>query len=149
MPTDGESRNSEPDGRPVAVDTSVAVAFLDAGHTAHRSCVGELDGVSAALAGHAAFESLSILTRLPGPAQVSPADPMTALRAAFPHDCWLSAEQHSALLETLGDAGAQGDMVYDALVGEAARVNERTLLTRVRRAISTYEFLGIAYRLVT
>lgn len=40
-------------------------------------------------------------------------------------------------------------MVYDALIGEAARVNGRTLLTRDRRAISTYEFLGVAYRLIT
>jgi len=149
MPTDDESRNSEPDGRPVAVDTSVAVAFLDAGHSAHRSCIDALDGVSAALAGHAAFESLSVLTRLPGTTQVSAADATTALRAAFPRDCWLNAEQQSTLLRTLGDTGVQGGMVYDALIGEAARVNGRTLLTRDRRAISTYEFLGVAYRLIT
>jgi predicted nucleic acid-binding protein len=50
-----------------AVDTSVAVAFLDAGHSAHEVCVTALDGRVAALSGHAAFESYSVLTRLPEP----------------------------------------------------------------------------------
>ena len=134
--------------RRVAVDTSVAVAFLDAGHTAHLACVDALAGVSAALAGHAAFESLSVLTRLPGPTQVTSADAVTALRAAFPTACWLTAEQQATLLTTLGDTGIRGGMVYDALVGESARLNERMLYTRDRRAISTYEFLGVDYSLV-
>lgn len=133
----------------VAVDTSVAVAYLDEGHSAHRSCVGVLRGVTAALAGHAAFESLSVLTRLPGPTQVSAADAVTALRAAFPDTCWLGAEQQATLLETLGRTGVNGGMVYDALVGESARVNGRTLLTRDRRAVPTYEFLGVAHELLT
>lgn len=132
----------------LAVDTSVAVAFLDAGHTAHRACVDALGAARAALAGHAAFESLSVLTRLPGPAQVTPADAATALRAAFPEPCWLSAEQQSALLGTLGEVGLHGGMVYDALVGESARANGRTLLTRDRRAVATYEFLGVSYSIV-
>jgi len=134
---------------PIAVDTSVAVAYLDAGHSAHGDCVAALGGMSAALAGHAAFESLSVLTRLPGPTQVSPADAAAALRAAFPDACWLSARQQSTLLATLGDTGVHGGMVYDALVGEAARVNGRTLLTRDRRAMATYDFLGVAYSLIS
>lgn len=36
-------------------------------------------------------------------------------------------------------------MVYDALVGEAARVNGRTLVTRDRRATATYDLLGVTY----
>lgn len=132
----------------VAVDTSVAVAFLDAAHTAHRVCVAALEDRSAALAGHAAFESLSVLTRLPGPAQVTASDAAAALQAAFPDPCWLSPVQQSQLLVTLGRTGVDGGAVYDALVGEAARVHDRTLLTRDRRAIATYEFLGVPYLLV-
>ncbi len=146
MPISAEG--SAGDNDRFAVDTSVAVAYLDAAHTAHRICVAALAGRSAALAGHAAFESLSVLTRLPGPAQIPPSDAATALRAAFPDPCWLSAEQQSQLLATLGTAGIHGGSVYDALVGEAARVDDRTLLTRDRRAIATYEFLGVTYSLI-
>jgi len=146
MPSSAEG--SSTDRQRVAVDTSVAVAFLDAAHTAHRVCVEALDGRSAALAGHAAFESLSVLTRLPGPAQVTVGDAAAALEAAFPEPCWLSPDQQSQLLVTLGRTGIDGGAVYDALVGEAARVADRTLLTRDRRAIATYEFLGVPYVLV-
>ena len=146
MPNSAEG--PEPRSARVAVDTSVAVAFLDASHTAHRVCVAALDGRAAVLAGHAAFESLSVLTRLPGPTQITPSDAATALQSAFPDPCWLSPEQQSQLLAALGSAGVQGGAVYDALVGEAARVNDRTLFTRDRRAIATYEFLGVPYRLI-
>ncbi len=146
MPSSAEG--SSTDRQRVAVDTSVAVAFLDAAHTAHRVCAEALDGRSAALAGHAAFESLSVLTRLPGPAQVTVGDAAAALEAAFAEPCWLSPEQQSQLLVTLGRTGIDGGAVYDALVGEAARVHDRTLLTRDRRAIATYEFLGAPYVLV-
>jgi hypothetical protein len=57
-----------------AVDTSVAVAFLDAGHSAHELCLAALRGRAAALSGHATFESYSVLTRLPEPNRVSATD---------------------------------------------------------------------------
>lgn len=131
-----------------AVDTSVAIAFLDASHTAHEKCLAVLRGRPAALAGHAAFESFSVLTRMPGITQASASDAIEALSAAFPEPCWLNAKQQGSLLKRLGDSGVTSGMVYDALVGEAARLNERLLLTRDRRAIATYEFLGVEYRLV-
>lgn len=131
-----------------AVDTSVAIAYLDAAHSAHRRCVDALHGTTAALAGHAAFESLAVLTRLPGPTRVTPSDAVTALRAAFPEPCWLDPRQQAALLTTLGGIGVHGGSVYDALVGEAARANGRTLFTRDRRAVPTYEFLGVRHRLI-
>lgn len=131
-----------------AVDTSVAIAYLDASHSAHRVCVDALNGRRAALAGHAAFESFAVLTRLAGPTRVSPSDATTALHAAFPEECWLGARQQHTLLRTLGSVGIVGGMAYDALVGEAAKVNGRVLLTRDRRASATYDFLGVEHRLV-
>lgn len=132
-----------------AVDTSVAVAYLDAAHSAHQVSVEAMRGRSAALAGHAAFEAYAVLTRLPGRAQVDPAAAIEALCMAFPEPCWLSGRQQRALFDRLGTSGLSGGMVYDALVGEAARVNGRTLLTRDRRAIGTYEFLGVHHELIT
>lgn len=143
MPT-----GAEVDDERYAVDTSVAVAFLDASHTAHRKCVDALSGKVSALSGHAAFETVAVLTRLPGPAQVQPADAVRAIRVAFSERCWLNSSQQQRLLATVGDMGIAGGMVYDALVGEAARVNRRVLLTRDRRAIPTYEFLGVHYVMV-
>lgn len=131
-----------------AVDTSTAVAYLDASHSAHRQCVNALKGRSASLAGHAAFETFAVLTRLPGQLQVTAGDALDALQGAFPDTCWLNARQQSALLARLGQTGITGGMTYDALVGEAARVNSRVLLTRDRRALGTYEFLGVRYELV-
>lgn len=131
-----------------AVDTSVAIPFLDATHSAHSVCVAELASKRLALAGHAAFESLAVLTRLSGALRVDMVDALAAIRLAFPESCWLAAEHQAELLDRLGSSGLRGGMIYDALVGEAARVNGRVLLSRDRRAIATYEFLGINYQLI-
>jgi predicted nucleic acid-binding protein len=130
------------------VDTSVAVAFLDAGHSAHEICVAALRDREAALSGHAAFESYSVLTRLPMPGRVSPADARRGLEAAFPVPCWLSADQQGAVASQLARIGISGGAVFDALVGECARVHGRVLLTRDRRALVTYDLLGVRYELV-
>ncbi|HET8930228.1 MAG TPA: type II toxin-antitoxin system VapC family toxin [Acidimicrobiales bacterium] len=126
-----------------AVDTSVAVPYLDAAHSAHGTCADYLYGKGAVLAGHAAFEAFAVLTRLPGSAQVAPADAITGLREAFGTPCWLSTEAQANLFERIGVHGLQGGAVYDALVGEAARLDERVLVTRDRRALPTYRFLGV------
>jgi predicted nucleic acid-binding protein len=141
MPSNGEPERW-------AVDTSVAVAFLDAGHGAHEPCVAALRGRKAALSGHAAFESYSVLTRLPEPNRATATDARRGLEAAFPERCWLPPEDLDSLMGRLSGAGIAGGAVFDALVGEAARVNGRTLLTRDRRALATYDLLGVRYRVV-
>lgn len=149
MPTSGESPGAT--GRPDAswaVDTSVAVAFLDASHTAHEACVAALGRRRPVLAGHAAFEVFSVLTRLPGPAQVLATDARSALAGAFGDPCWLTPAQQGALFDRLATLGVRGGATYDALVGEAARVHTRTLLTRDRRATRTYDLIGVRYELI-
>ncbi len=145
MPT--SDNPSDANAERIAVDASFAVAYLDASHTAHADCVAALDQTRAALAGHAAFETFSVLTRHPGRAGIPPIDVIEALTAAFPHSCRLDAKQQGALLHKLATSGVNGGMTYDALVGEAARVNNRILFTRDRRAIATYTFLGVRYEL--
>jgi predicted nucleic acid-binding protein len=131
-----------------AVDTSVAVAYLDGSHVAHGASVAAVSNRRPALAGHAAFETFGVLTRLPGVAQVHPSDAAAALAAAFVDPCWLTAKEHSSLLGRLGTLGLRGGACYDALVGEAARARGRVLLTRDRRATRTYDLLGVRYVLV-
>lgn len=131
-----------------AVDTSVAVAALDEGHAAHAVCRNAVVLHRPSLAGHAAFETYSVLTRMPGALTIDGPTATEILRKVFPVVSWLDVEQASGLLARCGPAGIIGGAVYDALVGEAARLDDRVLLTRDQRARRTYDLLGIEYELV-
>ena len=128
-----------------AVDTSVAVAALDAGHGAHEPCREAVRRYRPALSGHAAFEVFAVLTRMPGPAAVDPGDAAGLIRRVFPDAAWLTAEQAHDLRARLAVVGITGGATYDALVGEAARVAGARLLTRDHRARRTYDQLGVDY----
>jgi hypothetical protein len=131
-----------------ACDTSVAVAALDPTHEAHSVCRRALVERRPALAGHATFETYSVLTRLPLALRLSAGQAAAVLAAAFPEDCWLDATGTRDLRERLADLGIVGGSVYDALVGQASVTNRRTLLTRDRRAERTYRSLGVEYQFV-
>lgn len=131
-----------------ACDTSVAIAALDPTHEAHPACRRALVEHRPALAGHAMFETYSVLTRLPLPLRLSAGQAASVLAAAFPEDCWLDATGIRNLRERFVDLDIVGGSVYDALVGQAAITNHRTLLTRDRRAERTYRSLDVNYRFV-
>ncbi|MCB1292715.1 type II toxin-antitoxin system VapC family toxin [Mycolicibacterium sp.] len=131
-----------------ACDTSVALAALDPVHAAHAACRTALVELRPALAGHAAFETYSVLTRLPIPLRLTAAQAGSVLAAAFPEQCWLDVAEMRGLQERLAALDIVGGSVYDALVGQAAVTNGRTLLTRDRRAERTYRALNVEYRLV-
>ncbi|MEM8902257.1 MAG: PIN domain-containing protein [Actinomycetota bacterium] len=126
-----------------AVDTSVAVAALDAAHAAHEVCRSAVQRHRPALAGHAAFETYSVLTRMPGGQRVDGPTAGELLRRVFPEVTVLDDGATGELLTRLGPIGIVGGAVYDALVGEAARAAGRVLLTRDARARSTYDLLGV------
>ena len=131
-----------------AADTSVAIAALDAGHGAHSPCLGAVRKLRPVLAGHAAFEVFSVLTRMPNELTVEPATAAALVERVFGTPVWLSPRAHADLLNRLAVVGIAGGAVYDALVGEAARTNNRVLLTRDLRARRTYDLLGVDYELV-
>lgn len=131
-----------------ACDTSVAIAALDPNHTAHAACRAVLIERRPALAGHAAFEVYSVLTRLPVPLRLGATQATQVLQVTFPETCWLTARQSTALRAELGALGIVGGSVYDALVGRAAAADRRLLLTRDRRAERTYRALGVEHVLV-
>lgn len=89
-----------------------------------------------------------MLTRLPLPLRLTADQAASVLMQAFPADCWLDAPATRDLRGRLADLDVVGGSVYDALVGQAATVNRRTLLTRDRRAERTYRSLGVEYRFV-
>lgn len=131
-----------------AVDTSVAVAALDSSHAAHDACRATVQAHRPGLAGHAAFETYSVLTRMPGVAALDAPTASDIITTVFPVVHALTPDATAALRARLGVIGVVGGAVYDALVGEAARTNGATLLTRDHRARRTYDLLGVDYTIV-
>lgn len=131
-----------------ACDTSVAIAALDPAHEAHYACRRVLVDLRPTLAGHAAFETYSVLTRLPIPLRLSADQAVAVLTEAFPGDCWLDPAGMRGLRGRLAALDIVGGSVYDALVGQAAVSNACVLLTRDRRAERTYRALEVEYRFV-
>jgi predicted nucleic acid-binding protein len=130
------------------VDTSVAVALVVADHAAHDAVVRVLRGRTLGLAGHAWFETYSVLTRLPPPARRSPAEVAELLARNFPATVRLEGRAQTELAARLAPAGIAGGSVYDALVGTAARQAGLPIHTRDRRALSTYRALEVAVELL-
>ncbi|MGH3927686.1 MAG: type II toxin-antitoxin system VapC family toxin [Pseudonocardiaceae bacterium] len=141
MPTRGSPE-------PILLDTSAAVAFVVADHRHHDATFGALADRRLGLAGHAAFEAFSVLTRLPTPARRTAAAVARLLAATFPDTWLLSAKRSAELLGDLAGHGIAGGSVYDAPVGAAAAEHELTLVTRDRRAVGTYHELGADVQLI-
>ena len=131
------------------VDTSVAVALSVADHEHHDSTLAALSGRGLGLAGHAAFETFSVLTRLPTPARRSPSTIARLLSTTFPHTRFLGAEISESLFASFAEAGIAGGSVYDALVGSCANEHGLVLATRDRRALETYRALNVQVELLT
>lgn len=129
--------------RPLLVDTSVAVALVVADHEHHDETFARLADRRLGLAGHAAFETFSVLTRLPAPARRTPATVARLLAASFPNSRFLGAEASASLLGRLDSLGIAGGSVYDALVGAVAAEHGLPLASRDRRALETYRALDI------
>ena len=136
-------------GPELLVDTSIAVAITVADHEHHETAFQAVGSRRLGLAGHAAFETFSVLTRLPPPARRTPATVARLLGANFPHSRFLSAEAAARLLSELPALGIAGGSVYDALVGMAAREHDAVLATRDVRALETYRALDVRFELLT
>lgn len=130
------------------VDTSVAVALSSEGHEGRAACRAVVEGRRIGLAGHAAFETYSVLTRLPPPARRTPAAVARILARNFPHTRFLGPDTAAELLSSLAGAGISGGSVYDALVGATAARLGVPLVTRDRRALGTYRALDVDVVLV-
>ncbi|HET7047256.1 MAG TPA: type II toxin-antitoxin system VapC family toxin [Solirubrobacteraceae bacterium] len=135
-------------GPDLLVDTSVAVALTVADHEHHETTLRAMGDLRLGLAGHAAFETFSVLTRLPPPARRTPATVSRLLAANFPHSKFLGTKAAAALLGDLHTLGIAGGSVYDALVGAAANQHGLVLATRDHRALETYRALEVRVELV-
>ncbi len=141
MPTSAE----HPD---LLVDTSVAVALVVGDHQHHQATTDALTGRRLGLSGHAAFETFSVLTRLPPPARRTPAAVGRLLAFDFPATRFLGSQAAAAVLARLAALNLSGGSVHDALVAAAAHEHGMALATRDRRALVTYRALDVEVELL-
>ena len=144
MPTSGSASRK----RDLLVDTSVAVALVVVDHEHHAATTSAVGRRRVGLAGHAAFETFSVLTRLPPPARRAPDVVAALIDASFPATRFLRARDAEALLGRLAGLGIAGGNVYDALVGAVAVAHELPLATRDRRALDVYRLLDVELELL-
>ena len=120
----------------VAVDASGMIAAVCSWHERHATVAAELERRLAArgrfaIPAHALVEAYAVLTRLPSPHRLSPADAWALLAANFvapAHVVALDGPAHAALLERLAAAGTGGGRTYDALIAEQAVTAGATIL---------------------
>ena len=127
----------------VLLDTSAAVALCSADHIAHLQVIAAIGDRPAGLAGHAWFETFSVLTRLPAPQRRQAAEVLDLLEHNLPNSVFVDAVDQSRFTKELRDLPISGGAIYDGLVGLAARSSGLPLLSRDRRASMTYLSLGI------
>lgn len=132
----------------IALDTSVVIAAFATWHEGHAAATAAL-ARRPRLPAHVLVESFSVLTRLPPPHR-APADVvatfLTGLVGAAPMT--LAGREQRTLLRLAARAGLVGGAIYDALIAATVKRAGATLLTRDRRALPTYEAVGVRYEML-
>jgi len=134
--------------RDLLVDTSVAVALVVTDHEHHEQVTQAIGRRRVGLAGHAAFETFSVLTRMPPPVRRAPDVVARLIEASFPASRFLGARETEGLLRRLAGLGIAGGGVYDALVGAVAAAHDLPLATRDERALDVYRALDVELELL-
>jgi predicted nucleic acid-binding protein len=111
-----------------ALDTSCMVAAVCTWHERHADTVAGIEdrldrGEQLAIAAHALLETYAVLTGLPSPHRLSPADAWALVRANFVESAAVVALTGSAnisLLTRLAATGTGGGRSYDAVIAVCA-----------------------------
>ncbi|MFI4991276.1 MAG: PIN domain-containing protein [Solirubrobacterales bacterium] len=128
----------------IAPDSSVLIPALASTYEWHERCLAALAGRSPRLISHVAFETTSVLSRMPEGLRMAPVAVRDAIDRDFPAS-WLAldADGQRACLRRAVDAGLRGGALYDALIAATAREHGATLLSADRRAREAYEAIGV------
>jgi predicted nucleic acid-binding protein len=132
----------------VLLDTSAALALVTPGNDLHERAQARLRGHRLGLAGHATFETYSVLTRLPGHKRLTAAGARRLIETNFPASVHLDAGDSATMLARLTAAGVSGGAIYDGLVAAAAKAAGLLLVSSDRRAVETYLALGVQFELL-
>lgn len=119
------------------LDTSCLVAAVCAWHERHETTRKEIErrrtaGEPLVLAAHSLAEAYSVLTRLPEPHRLRPADALAVIEANWSDTrlVTLTGRDYRRVLRRCRETGIGGGAVYDALIAECARkARAATLLT--------------------
>lgn len=131
-----------PTSADLLLDSSAAIAFVQRKHEFHIAVHSIADGHRLGMAGHAAAELVSVLTRMPPPQRVSGRVALDLLTQNFPHSVDLGLSLVEAVRACV-EAGVVGGAMYDGIVGLAARESKIRLASVDARALSTYRALGV------
>jgi toxin FitB len=134
--------------RVITVDTSVAVPLVLRNHEAHSTVNRWRAGRRISLCGHAWIETYAVLTRLPGPARVTPADAARVMASNFSAPIGVRPETLGRAVNLFVAASIAGGATYDAWVALAALDNRAVLASRDARAEITYRRLGADVEMV-
>jgi predicted nucleic acid-binding protein len=125
-----------------SVDTNCMIAAVCSWHEHHDAAVDAIEsrlqhGNRLAVPAPALVEMYAVLTRLPSPHRLSPADAWMLIEANFVESAVViapSAAAYRTTLRQVAAAGIAGGRTYDAVIGECARqAKADTLLTFNRR----------------
>ena len=132
------------------LDTSCIVACVCSWHVHHAQATAEIEqrlaaGETMATAAHAAAEAYAVLTRLPAPHRLSPADALALIDGNFLEGAVaLDAGGYRDLLRRAGADGISGGRTYDAIIAECARrAKAATLITFNARHFGGLETAGV------
>jgi predicted nucleic acid-binding protein len=128
----------------IAPDSSVLIPALAVYHDDHERCLAALARKSPRLISHVAFETTSVLSRMPEGLRMAPATVLDAIDRDF-SEPWLvldGAGQRSCLRRAI-DAGLRGGALYDALIAATAVKHGAKLISADRRAQPAYEAIGV------
>jgi predicted nucleic acid-binding protein len=125
-------------------DSSVVIAAFAAWHNDYAAAREALLDNEARLIAHVAFETVSVLSRMPESHRIAAPLVLKGLLESFP-DPWLALDnaQIRPALERAVAAGLHGGALYDALIAATALRNDAQLISADRRARPTYEALGV------
>lgn len=120
------------------VDTSCIIAAVCGWHDHHAQAAAEIErrleaNQRLATAAHALAEAYAVLTRIPAPHRLAPADALALIQANFIDGARviaLDSQGYRSLLKRAGSEGISGGRTYDAIIAECAiRARAVALLT--------------------
>jgi predicted nucleic acid-binding protein len=124
-------------------DSSVVIAAFASWNQHHETALEAL-GDTRDLVAHVELEAYSVLTRLPEPFRAAPLLVAEYLRKDYPGKRMVLPEPvRRDLVTRLAGLSIAGGAVYDAMVAATAAHHGYRLLSCDRRAMPTYERLGV------
>ncbi|MBE0611745.1 MAG: PIN domain-containing protein [Dehalococcoidia bacterium] len=133
-----------------SVDTNVIVAIAWDGHPDHVVATGDLErrlsaGATMVVPAHVLVESYSVLTRIPAPFRLSPADAVAFLEDLVSNAAVtnLQADAYLPLLREAAQARVTGGRIHDMLIAAASFAAEADVLL----TFNTRDFVELGFDL--